>query len=281
MQKSSAHKVNNYQGLHDPAEKVPVTVWHVACSDCHNAHAVTSDRAEAPYISGALRGVKGMDMDGRSKYPAEYEYEICFKCHSSGAGKSLQPATSRVRGQVDLRLKFSAGNTSFHPVTAPRNNPDVTQNLIPPNTSSTILYCSSCHSSDGSGAAQGPHGSVYPQILVRQYLKSDGATRNAGTTESAAAYSLCYGCHNRNNIINDIGTFPLHRKHIVEERTPCNTCHDPHGVDGAGPEYSSLVNFRMGIVNSNRGIIRFTVNGFRHGSCTLVCHGKTHDELSY
>ena len=109
------------------------------------------------------------------------------------------------------------------------------------------------------------------------------------TTESAAAYALCYKCHNRNVFANEStskntpGSFPYHFKHIVDKRTSCNVCHDPHGVSstqGNSTNNSRLINFQTGVVTPSGGVLRFTktANG---GSCQLVSHGANHDPWTY
>jgi len=283
-QETKAYKHNEYSytGIHDPTENALVNVNHVECVDCHNAHQANNTAAVAPNVNGFNKGVKGIDQSGNPVNPSVYEYQICYRCHTNTPGMA-PPATARVIVQGNVRLQFATTNPSFHPVVGPLNNNEITGNLIAPNTASTILYCTACHASDGTGVPAGPHGSIYPQIMKLQYLKADGNSKSQGTTESAAAYALCYSCHNRNNIINDINTFPYHKKHIVEERTPCNTCHEQHGVGSPGTlaNNSNLINFRTGVVGPSSGIIKFTDTGVRHGSCKLVCHGENHNYLTY
>lgn len=274
--KTYKHNVYGYTGIHDPVENALVSTNHVECTDCHNAHRTNNTTAVAPNVNGFIAGVKGIDQNGNPVTPAVYEYQICYRCHTNTPGMA-PPASPRVIVQNNVRLEFATTNPSFHPVVGPRNNTEITGNLIAPNTASTILYCTACHASDGTGSPVGPHGSIYPHILKAQYITTNN------TTESAAAYALCYTCHNRNNIINDINTFPEHRKHIVEERTPCNVCHDPHGIGspGSATNNSNLINFNTAIVSPSGGIIQFIDTGVRHGSCRLVCHGENHNPETY
>lgn len=281
--KTYRHNVAGYLGVHDPTEANLPAVKHVECVDCHNSHASNATTAVAPNVNGYLLGMKGINQSGSNVYPAQYEYEICYRCHTSNAW-AQPPATPRVIVQNNVRLEFATTNPSFHPVVGPRNNSEITANLISPNTAATVIYCSACHASDGTGSPAGPHGSIYPQIMKLQYITTDGGTTSTGTTESATAYALCYSCHNRNNIINNVNTFPLHRLHIVNERTPCNTCHDAHGIGspGTSANNSNLINFRTGVVTAgSTGSIQFIDTGVRHGSCRLKCHGQDHNPKTY
>jgi predicted CXXCH cytochrome family protein len=274
--KTYRHNVYGYTGIHDPVENSLVSTNHVECTDCHNAHQSNNTTAVAPNVNGTTIGVKGIDQSGNAINHALYQYQICYRCHSSTPGQA-PPSAPRVIVQTNVRLQFATSNPSFHPVVGPRNNTEITGNLIAPNTASTILYCTACHASDGAGSPAGPHGSIYPHILKAQYLTANN------TTESAAAYALCYSCHVRNNIINDINTFSEHRKHIVEERAPCTTCHDPHGIGNPGTltNNSNLINFNTSLVTPSGGVIQFTDTGLRHGSCRLVCHGENHNPYTY
>ena len=76
----------------------------------------------------------------------------------------------------------------------------------------------------------------------------------------------------------------LHRRHIVEERTPCSACHDAHGIassQGTPTTNSNLINFATSIVTPSRrnGQIEYRDTGRFRGECTLTCHGKDHAPL--
>lgn len=191
------------------------------------------------------------------------------------------PVSSSVRQieQNNVRLEFATVNPSHHAVVGPGANPNV-PSLISPLTTSSIIYCTDCHASDGATAPVGPHGSIYPHIEKSQYLTADN------TTESAAAYALCYSCHSRTSLNNDI-SFHEHTKHVIDEKTPCNTCHDPHGISntqGNSTNNSNLINFRTGtgwVTPTSGGLLKFEDQGLYHGRCYLTCHGKSHNPLSY
>ncbi|MFC2116806.1 cytochrome c3 family protein [Bacteroidota bacterium] len=281
LTKSYKHDIFGYNQIHDPNENSLITLpkKHVECTDCHNPHAANNSPADAPNANGFLAGVMGIDPFGNRIEPIQYEYELCFRCHSdNGVSSSV---TSRQIEQANTRLEFAPSSISYHPVAVEGRNKTV-PGLVPPLTESSLIYCSDCHSSNGTGAPTGPHGSIYPQILKYQYEKADNSP------ESAFAYELCYSCHTRNHYNSDIGDNvqrQIHYKHVVEENTPCNACHDPHGINnmqGNLVNNSHLINFDRSIVQSRSGgELYFQDDGHRSGSCSLKCHGVDHDSKSY
>jgi predicted CXXCH cytochrome family protein len=261
--KASAHDVGSYTGTHDPAEAGLVTTPHVECVDCHNPHAVYATAlpmlggSAIPTLPGSLAGTPGIGIGGTAVAPATHEYEICLRCH--GSTNSVTSRTARQVVQTDKRLEFQTGNPSFHPVAGVGRSATV-PSLLSPWTTSSRLRCTDCHNnnagpySTGTGTTpsgtnpNGPHGSVNPLLLERQYNVGDPST------ESAAAYALCYKCHNRNVFANEStskntpGTFPYHFKHVVGDRTACNVCHDPHGISGTqgnSTNNARLINFQQ------------------------------------
>ncbi|MFZ4546598.1 MAG: cytochrome c3 family protein [Bacteroidales bacterium] len=280
--KTYKHNITGYTNIHVANEATQVTNMHVECVDCHNPHAAKNLTATAPAVNGFLAGVKGINQSGVAVNPATNSYEVCYRCHAGSTG-SPASATARVIIQNNTRLEFAPGNPSYHSVAAVGVNTSV-PSLIAPWTLTSRMYCTNCHASDGTTSPAGPHGSIYPQILKLQYLKTDGANNAAGTTESAAAYALCYSCHSRTSIKGDI-SFKEHSKHL-NARTPCNTCHDPHGISstqGNATNNTNLINFRTGVVTASpgNGVIRFEDQGNRKGRCYLVCHGANHNPYSY
>jgi predicted CXXCH cytochrome family protein len=277
--KSSRHDVAATTGTHDPAETAVVASRHVECTDCHNPHA-TKDTGAAP--PGSLTGVRGITMAGVEINPVTSEEQVCFRCHADSTNKPA-PRTPRVIAQTNTRLEFGTTNPSYHPVAGPGRNSNV-PSLIAPLTTASTIKCTSCHNNNaGPGAAgtgpNGPHGSTFTPLLERQYVVADN------TSESAANYALCYKCHSRTSILGD-NSFRLHNKHIVGERTPCNVCHDPHGVSstqGNAINNSKLINFDTSVVRavSTSVAIRFESTGTNAGRCYLVCHGKQHNPESY
>lgn len=275
------HDVFAYENIHEPNEAPLVTLnkKHVECADCHNPHAVNGTQAEAPFVKGAITGVVGIDQNGNAVNAIQYEYELCFRCHSENPVTS--PTTSRHIEQGNTRLEFASTSVSFHPVEIKGKNNNV-PGLVYPLTESSIIYCTDCHASNGRGSTAGPHGSIYPQILKYQYEKKDN------TPETAFAYELCYSCHTRDQYNSDIGDNvqrKIHYRHVVTEKTPCNACHDPHGISntqGNMVNNNHLINFDKSIVNAREnGELNFQDGGYRSGQCNLSCHGVEHNSRGY
>lgn len=273
FQKRSKHDILATLGVHDPLEDLlnPVA-RHVECNDCHNPHAVRSVTAKAPDASGALYAVKGVNSAGTEVTAVKYQYELCFRCHGDSVDKG--PArVERQYPQTNVRIEFDQGNTSYHPVEAQGKNANV-PSLISPMDENSIIFCTDCHSSNESsnGADSGaPHGSIYTPILNRRLVLTDY------DAESAAAYALCYKCHDRTSILGD-QSFKYHNMHISDERTACTTCHDSH----ASKNNTHLINFNVQYVSANSaGELSWRDDGEFAGSCSLTCHNKEHDNLKY
>ncbi len=275
FEKSSRHNLVGTSGVHDPTEDyINPSVRHVECVDCHNPHAVKNVPAEAPEASGALFAVKGINAAGGEVREVKYEYELCYRCHGDSADKGAA-RIERQFPQTNVRVEFDSGNASFHPVTAPGRNSRV-PSLMQPYDESTVLYCTDCHSNnesrkDKGDGPSGPHGSIYEPILQRRLVWTDFSS------ESAAAYALCYKCHERNSILAN-ESFSLHSKHVADEKTACTTCHDSH----ASENNTHLINFNIRYVSKNSsGDLSWRDNGDLSGTCNLSCHGKDHKDSRY
>lgn len=293
--------------FHDPADdndKVLFLQGHVECVDCHNPHAANTMEAEPPAASGSLAGVKGIKSGfiPEEINPLTNQYELCFKCH--GYSGTTPSVIDRWIDQKNTMLEFNTINPSYHPVTAMGKNSDVPSLPSadePLLNVSSIIYCVDCHDSDessaiGNNGPRGPHGSIYKPILRQRY--GDGVAFSAESLiESEATYALCYRCHDRSKLFlnnsgsfraDDISNFPpdsdgnLHTWHVSDKNIPCYLCHDPHGVqsDGNG-DHTHLINFATSVSALGGNITPiFSDRGSRAGSCTLVCHGRTHDGVT-
>jgi len=280
IEKPYAHRVQDYTGLHDAGEgpRDVGSTPHVECVDCHNPHQVTN-AVSAPDLPGSLKGVDGITANGMERDEANYTYEICYKCHAdNNVLDSLNIA--RQIPQINTRLEFAESNASAHPVTSPRFNQYV-PSLLPPYTPDSMITCTDCHgnnenTADGGRGPNGPHGSIFENLLVRNYNTIDNVP------ESSTAYALCYGCHDRFSILND-ESFGEHDKHVRGEDAPCSVCHDPHGISdtqGDSTNHQFLINFDVNVVSPTAfGELRWEEGNFGPGSsrCYLACHGVEHD----
>jgi hypothetical protein len=211
-------------------------------------------------------------MDGIPVSSIQFEYEMCYKCHGASPGRPPSP-TTRLINENNTINDFDLGNASYHPVEGLGKNGG---NALLLNPLMTTIKCSDCHSNNETrqNKPDGPHGSIYPQILKYNY------NRSANVQESVSNYSLCYSCHDRNGFIIDAGSDfqrRIHYKHVSDQNITCNECHDPHGVIS----YTHLINFNLSVVSSFNGTIEFLDNGTYSGQCTLSCHGKDHNQEIY
>jgi predicted CXXCH cytochrome family protein len=268
---------------------------HAECADCHNAHASYPAAATAPRGSGKIAGVWGIDGNNLLKAPSGVpasvnEYEICFKCHGDSANKPQSagpapPYPNRVAPQFNMRLMFDPANPSYHPIEAAGRHA-TSPSLIAPWSGSSVMYCTDCHDNDqgpkapapGTGPS-GPHGSNIKHLLVARY-----DMENSSYPESAAAYALCYKCHNRTVVLSST-SFRGHSLHISSVNASCSICHDPHGIaasQGTSTNNSFLINFdKRYVTPSSSGVLRFEDLGAGRVRCYLSCHGHNHNPESY
>lgn len=281
FRKLSHHPIEQTSGIHEAGEAVVVNESnrHVECVDCHDPHSVRA--ADENSTAVIFENVRGVDVNGGENMTITAEFELCFRCHGDSPGKEAMP-TPRVHEQNNVRLQFDNGNPSFHPVVGPGNNLNV-PSLIAPLSENDTIACNDCHSSDsgsnlGGTGPDGPHGSIYPSLLIRAYQTQDR------TPESPSAYALCYLCHDRTSILGD-ESFEQHSLHISIESTPCSVCHDPHGISSAqgnATNNSHLINFDTSVVfPNNDSDLHFEDRGILSGACFLNCHNNEHNGLSY
>ncbi|MDX2119294.1 MAG: cytochrome c3 family protein [Planctomycetota bacterium] len=268
----------------DPAVD-PATADNVSlqCANCHEPHTMTKGvGATPPQLTGPRRTaigrlgkINGVNTSGSAVTVVSAEQEVCYKCH--GDGNPLAASIPRRQPQTNMRLQFASNAISYHPVGTMGRSSEV-PSLKPGWSTSSTMACSDCHASD-TGTTSGIHGSTNAGLLVSRLVTTDR------TSESATNYALCYRCHDRNSILGD-KSFKEHKKHIVEERTPCTVCHDSHGIastTGTLTGNSRLINFDTRVVTGERssGRIEFRDTGSYRGQCFLSCHGENHNGLSY
>lgn len=232
---------------------------YVRCGDCHNPHAVQAE-APSPFLPGALMFVKGVDAMGFPKEVAEFEYQVCYKCH--GYNQNAEPSS-------DVARLFATSNMSFHPVEGPGNSPRV-PSLKKGYSEQSMITCTDCHGNDDVGGVQGPHGSNFPHILKKPY--ADSTIPFAPVDDN----TLCFDCHNPKRILQDNG-FKFHNLHIQQQGYTCSACHNPHG----SPDMPGLMDLNKPYIEPINGIKRVQATDPGHGTCYLKCHGVKHNGQSF
>lgn len=165
-------------------------------------------------------------------------------------------------------------------------------------------------------SALAPHTSANRGILLRNY--KDRVLKTGTEAYSAMDFALCYVCHGEAPFVANAATSPdpagrdqtnfsLHSKHVSELagvpggtaitdiNTPgagqgnaiCAECHfrlhsTTYKVDTQGQKVngSRLVNFAPNVM-PNGATLSWTQGATGGGSCTLTCHGVSHDGYSY
>lgn len=208
LNKTYAHPTHDYNDRHTLPESGSASFGpanrHAECVDCHNPHTVVSGTNHVAgttgnAVSDVLKYVWGVQPTWTSIWTqptsftvrkpatyndgAQYEYQICFKCHTryglgadtdgtanDGIYPSISPATTG--GTVtDQAMEFNINNKSAHPVVVGLDN--LTGSYNPDNINSNAMnspwtsvgtqtmYCSDCHGANDehSTGAKGPHGS--------------------------------------------------------------------------------------------------------------------------
>ena len=310
--KSGPHLLPAGVNLHDEAESAVVNNnRHATCVDCHNAHATNPLTAFSmpPAVRPPQTNVVGVSaVDGVTVVtPAINQYETCFRCHGTSSGKQVLPLKYGylptrlvfVGDPLNLVTQFSATSTSSHPVTHDSNSPLPQPSLLTymsneNGTQSTRLmgtriFCTDCHNSDdnrefdGTGPA-GPHGSIYPHILERNYVMSQTAAPGGAVTNTfpnpdvspQGPYALCAKCHNL-SVVFSAASWPQHVNHVSQDGLSCSVCHTAHGLGANNGNISgnSLINFDIGVVAQDQ-TAPISYNAATN-TCTLVCHNAAHN----
>ena len=180
---------------------------HIECVDCHNPHFAGQGNHTigSNYAFGPQQGVWGVSVTNTTAWsapafttvnPITFQYELCFKCHSSWAyGGSPPLSPSGGFPETDQAVEFNTLNAAYHPVEDVGRNPftlasggSYASSLINGFTPSSRMVCSDCHGSNNASLdPAGPHGSTNPFILTGAW---DRTTGRAGTENH-----LCFTCH--------------------------------------------------------------------------------------
>ena len=288
------------------------TSRHAECEDCHNSHyAQATVYRQAPLAPASIIGASGVQVTypdaTQTTLPAftfipynvgiAYEYELCFKCHSSFA---------KAWYGEDLASAMSPNNGSYHPVMAPgKNETTAIANSLRGLTPQSQILCSDCHYESDPTLPRGPHGSLYPFILNRNYrfeLKETSTTDNYDPED----FRLCYNCHSAlpfediTSLEREDTNFRFHGLHLRllydnpagntteggiltpgagKGNAICRECHyDQHGTTNP-----RLVKFSPNVLGpagegSEPVFVPRTEPGT--GYCLLTCHGFTHTDTN-
>ncbi len=173
---------------------------------------------------------------------------------------------TNIRGLVDSR------NRSYHPINLPARDraPSVAGSV------SDVLACGDCHGNSDPTGAKGPHGSAV------RYILRDAFTTEDGSPESPATYGLCYRCHERERVL-DSPDFPEHRRHVVDLRASCSTCHNPHGsyANRSLIRFDQTASLVRVSSSTSTGRLAFESEIPGNGACYLTCHGFDHGPATY
>jgi predicted CXXCH cytochrome family protein len=237
----------------------------VSCSDCHNPHAVASESMDRS-LPASLEGVRGVSRLGLMKERADFEYEICLKCHGYSA--------TALPGQRDVAADFDLSNRSSHAVMGPGTSVDV-PSLKEGWNPLDQLTCSDCHGSDDEHGPAGPHGSKFEFLLKRPWNTSPFTVDGFESDES-----LCFMCHDE-EVINGGDSWRWHNLHTGQGGYSCAACHDPHGSkDGPG-----LINLDLPWIAEEDDLgapeKKIERSALDVGTCTLKCHDHPHRNSQY
>ena len=309
--KSDPHLLPAGINNHDAAEPAVLNNnRHSTCVDCHSPHAPNplTVFSAPPAIRPPQTNVTGVSaVDGVTVLtPAVNQYENCLRCHGSSVGKQVLlkygylPTRLVFAGDpLNLVPHFSSSSTSSHPVfhvsSSPLPQPSLLVNMLNQNGTAsgrlvgTQIFCTDCHSSDdnrefGGTGPNGPHGSIYPHILERNYQFSQATTPGGMVSNlfptpdlsPQGPYALCAKCHDLTNILSN-ASWSQHSLHISSAGFSCSVCHTAHGMGAVSATVSGerLINFDINVVGQNQGApisyIRAT------NTCTLTCHNAAHN----
>ena len=313
-----ATTASNHTLAIDSSEFAGVLNRHSECGDCHNPHqanlTATAETTSGWTASGALAGITGVDTTLTWKDPFTYEYELCFKCHSS--------YTQLLPGKLDKAAEFDPANNSYHPVEgAGKNSTTAMANSLAGGklwqlTSSSTIRCVQCHgnyrlvsdpptsNNPATAASLAPHTSQYRGLLIANYRDRDLKPQNEAY--SSNDFALCFLCHDETPFSSFSWTatnFPWHRLHLAgiastgsggldidtlgagQGNAICAECHYRiHGTKLApwsgNQNYARGVNFAPN-VQPRSGQTYPIWSGPTNKGCSLVCHGKDHDNKTY
>jgi len=270
LNKSTAHPTHDYNDRHTLPESGSASFGpanrHAECVDCHNPHTVVSSTNHVAgttgnAVSDVLKYVWGVQPNWTSIWTqpttftvrkpaayndgAQYEYQICFKCHSryglgtdsdgtanDGIYPSITPATAG--GTVtDQAMEFNINNKSAHPVVAGTNSYSgamTSSQMSSPWTTSLgtqTMYCSDCHGANDehSTGAKGPHGSSTAFMLKDA---TNGSNVYWPASSSGTLFSLNDVRDNQNNWSTQLFCVNCHPLRVGGNWVNDNEAHKEH-----------------------------------------------------
>jgi len=304
------HPFPSTTNAHDGAESTLLNNnRHATCVDCHNGHASAQVGVfpPPPQIRASQKDAAGISAtDGITVVnPVANQYEVCFRCHGSSTGKTVQPIygylpvrAASAGDPLNVMLQFSTTASSSHPVTHVSNSgfsqPSLLTNMLnldgltQGRAIGIQIYCTDCHNADdnrefGGAGPNGPHGSKWTHILERRYEFNQAVAPGQLITNLFqnpdlsvnGPYAMCGKCHNLASIMANT-SFSQHQSHIAAGFT-CSVCHTAHGIGGTNPNISGerLVNFDVNVVAQN-GAAPISYNHATN-TCVLACHQTAHN----
>jgi predicted CXXCH cytochrome family protein len=274
----------------------PITLEYQLCFKCHSGSAALPPNAGLKPSQYALdKGIE-FNPNNASFHPVE------------AAGTNATPKmTLSLTGQSPYKLwNFEVGGTvrclNCH-ASGATPGPQPADTTPPPADTTTLPL---------PGSALAPHTSSNRGILLRSYR--DRVLKTSTDAYSAKDFGLCYVCHAEEPFSNATGTaasnatnFSLHGKHLTDlmgkgdgsatrgtdidkagdgqGNAICAECHfrihSTTNAVGSQVKGARLVNFAPNVEANGLASPSWSAAGVGGGSCTLTCHGYTHDALSY
>ncbi len=325
-----SHPVMESIGIHDSplqVEEEDLSDRHAECVDCHNPHTVFGLGQNAPQIPGGMANVAGVEpaYEGPGSptgftwlSTAQFEYQVCFRCHSSyiqmptyfpdgwngnqivadGLAKLTNLEPEQVLDSRDLAREFNPAQSSYHPVIAPGRNLNIpTGSFVEGWSAERYTYCSDCHATQmASYESEGPHGG---QLHILKETSSYVTVNSTGSSH-LSGNEVCFNCHRRETYLN--GGDPdeytnfrrnnrnLHRTHA--NNASCYLCHDTHGS-----EQRHLLNLDLSLNDQNTNMLVLLVGYDQQPTnsqtfwqvspdgetktCFISCHNRDHTKQGW
>ncbi|MEW6172461.1 MAG: hypothetical protein AB1510_05250, partial [Bacillota bacterium] len=143
------------------------------------------------------------DATFNQKLGIDYQYELCFKCHSYYSYRTSPPNAPSGGTETDQAKEFSPNNPAYHAVVGTSKMPSGygkftgTGRNGNPWAYNSRMYCTDCHGSNSTSVA-GPHGSTEKFILKALWNPDTGTADATGKRGTDTSSHLCFKCHDYN-----------------------------------------------------------------------------------